>query len=83
MLQTDAKSQNNSKRIHKKEKGKKHKPPNSKAPKKLITKGLSLCNGTETPVINLLSIELDAIIRKVESFLNNRGQLSNPPPLLT
>jgi hypothetical protein len=58
-------------------------PANSKASKELVTKRLSLSNGTETPVVNFLSIELNTILRKLETFLNNGSQLSDPPSLLT
>jgi hypothetical protein len=58
-------------------------PANSKASKELVTKRLSLSNGTETPVVNFLSIELDTILGKLETFLDNGSELPDPPSLLT
>lgn len=58
-------------------------PPNSKTTKKLVTERLSLGNSAESSVINFLSVELHAVLRELESLLYQRGQLSDPPPLLT
>lgn len=57
-------------------------PANSEASKELVTERLSLSNGAETPVVHLLSVELNAVLRELEPLLNYRCQLPNPPTLL-
>ena len=58
-------------------------PANSKPTEELVTKRLSLSNGAETSVGNLLSVKLNTVLRESESLLHKRCQLSNPPSLLT
>lgn len=58
-------------------------PAYSKTTKKLVAEGFSLGYCTQASVVHLLRIQLHSILREVEPFLDNRCQLSNPPPLLS
>ena len=61
----------------------KHIPPNSETSEKLVSERLGLSNSAKTSVVDLLSVKLHAVLWKLEPFLHHRGQLSNPPSLLT
>ena len=58
-------------------------PANGKTTEELVTERLSLSNGTETSVGNLLSVKLNTVLRESESLLHKRCQLPDSPPLLT
>jgi len=49
-------------------------PSHSQTRQKLITQTLTLCNCTQTTVLNLLSVQLDRPVTKLESFLHESGQ---------
>jgi hypothetical protein len=49
----------------------------SKTVKELVSKRLALCDGGETTVLNLGSVERDGVFREFESLLDERGKLAN------
>lgn len=57
-------------------------PPDGKASEELVAEGLSLRDGAEAAVDDLLGVELDAILGEVEPLLDDRGQLPDPAALL-
>jgi len=58
-------------------------PPDGKASEELVAEGLSLRDGAEAAVDDLLGVELDAVLGEVEPLLDDRGQLPDPATLLT
>ena len=58
-------------------------PADSKTTEELVTERLSLSNGAETSVGNLLSVKLNTVLRKPESLLHKRCQLPDSPSFLT
>lgn len=60
----------------------KDKPPNGETTEELVTERLSLGNSAEPSVVNLLGVELHGVLWELEPLLYQRGQLSDPPPLL-
>ncbi|UYV69216.1 hypothetical protein LAZ67_6002856 [Cordylochernes scorpioides] len=54
----------------------------SKTTNQLVTEGLALCNGTQTPRGNLLSEEIHRVVLEVEPLLDNRGELTDTTALL-
>jgi hypothetical protein len=55
----------------------------SKTTEQLVSQGLALGNSAETTVEHLLSVELNATLREVESLLDSGSQLTNAATLLT
>merc|ERR1719305_1407055 len=58
-------------------------PPDGETSDELVTEGLSLGNGAETAGGDLLSVKLDGALGEVEPLLDNAGELSDPPALLS
>jgi hypothetical protein len=57
-------------------------PSDSEATEELVAEGLSLGDGAEAAVHDLLGVELHAAVGKVEALLHHRRQLPDPPTLL-
>ena len=51
--------------------------------KKLVSEGLALCDGGETTVLHLLGVELEGVFGELETFLDERGKLTDAATLLT
>ena len=58
-------------------------PPDGQTSQKLVPQRLGLGNGTETSVLDLLSVELQRVLGELESLGNQSGQLPDPPSLLS
>eukprot|EP01018_Ginkgo_biloba_P006303 Gb_13626 [translate_table: standard] len=48
-------------------------PSYSETSKQLVAQGLGLCNCTKPPIVHLLGIKLNSVLRKVKPFLNDRS----------
>jgi len=57
-------------------------PSHSQTRQKLITQTLTLCNSAQTTLLNLLSVQLDCPIAKLESFLHESSQFPDSTTLL-
>eukprot|EP00976_Prorocentrum_cordatum_P072880 1180876-Prorocentrum_minimum.AAC.3 len=57
-------------------------PAHSETTDKLVAEGLSLGDGAQTTVGNLLGVQLHGALREVEPLLDDRGQLANAATLL-
>lgn len=57
-------------------------PTNSKTAKKLVPQTFALCNGGETPSLHLLGIEFKGVLRELEPFLDESGELANTATFL-
>ena len=58
-------------------------PPDSETSDELVTEGLGLGNGAETAGGHLLCVELHGALGEVEPLLDDAGELSDPPALLS
>jgi hypothetical protein len=58
-------------------------PPDGQTSQKLVPQGLGLSDGTETSVLDLLSVELQRVLGELEPLGNQSGQLPDPPSLLS
>ena len=58
-------------------------PPDGETSDELVTEGLSLGDGAETAGGDLLGVKLDGALGEVEPLLDNAGELSDPPALLS
>ena len=58
-------------------------PADSKPAEKLVAQGFRLGDGAKAPVVDFLSVKLDAVLRELETLLNNGCQFPNSSSLLT
>jgi hypothetical protein len=58
-------------------------PTNGQTVKKLELDRLTLSNGTETTVLNTLSVKFNSVLGELETLLNKCGQFTNTTTLLT
>lgn len=58
-------------------------PPYCKTSNQFVAERLSLCNRTKTPCSHFFGVQLNWIIGKVKSFLNNRCQFPDSPSFLS
>ena len=58
-------------------------PPDGETSDELVTKRLGLGDGAESTGGHLLSIQLDGALGEVEPLLDDAGELSDPPALLS
>ena len=54
-----------------------------KTAKKLVAKGLALCNGRETAILNLLGIELQGVFWELEALLDESSEFTDAAALFT
>merc|ERR1719225_1739306 len=57
--------------------------PDGQTSDQLVTERLGLGNGAQTTSGHLLSVQLDGSLGEVESLLDDAGQLTDPPALLS
>lgn len=58
-------------------------PTDSKTTEQLVSQALALCDGRETTVLNFLSVKLERVLGELETFLNERSQLTNAASFLS
>ena len=57
-------------------------PADGKTTEELVPQALALCDGRETTVLDLLSVKLQGVVRELETFLDERGELADAATLL-
>lgn len=57
-------------------------PPHSQTVQQLVPQALTLCDSAETSVLNLGSVEGDAVLGELEALLDERRELANATALL-
>ena len=58
-------------------------PPDGETSDELVAKGLGLGDGAESTGGNLLGVQLNGALGEVEPLLDDAGELSDPPALLS
>ena len=58
-------------------------PTDGKTTEQLVAQTLALCDGRETTVLDLLSVELERVLGELESLLDEGSQLADAATLLT
>ena len=58
-------------------------PSNGETTEKLVLQALALGDGGQTTVLDLFGVELDGSLCKLESLLDERGELADPASLLS
>src|SRR5882757_1888329 len=58
-------------------------PADGETVEELVSQTLTLSDGGETTVLDLLCVHLERVFGKVETLLNESGELTDPTALLT
>lgn len=56
-------------------------PPDGKTTEELVSERLALSDGGKTTVLDLLSVELERVLRELETLLDESGELTNAAAL--
>lgn len=58
-------------------------PPDGETTEELVSKRLALSDGGKTTVLDLLGVELERVLRELETLLDESGELTNAAALFT